>query len=467
MHCIRQLRLFLAQQEHEVQQTFFYHAATHKGDALRVRGPAGALRYNLNNLNLGLDRHGKILVDGFVTLHVLTSPLEQIQGVVSQAWLEMLPDEISTRKDWVKAPLIDEVETKRLLATFPLAAQKTLGFEITGAYQTAKQKVKWTNQEQPLCPHCQEEDSVEHRRLWCPALQLTRNEHLDIVHELWEMNPIVVTLPVIYQHHLTTLERCLAWRAPRMQPNEHILGLIREQIDHGHRPLIFTDGSAAPPDIPSLRKAAFAIVYLPWEAESNPQRIVEDFLHQQIVPQAFCTVGIARTQGMQTIPRSELQAAVEVVLHIRMAEIVTDSQYVLDSVEKIRAGMTSPELCNHPNGDLLLELQKCLDDPARDYLWTKLRSHQTDIRNQPLRDQLFAVGNEAADVAAKEARKILADNTTFLTKEEILDSRDLQKRQFELAVALNRQRTKLEAASTAKTQENDLETEQILHVEVA
>ena len=282
MHCIRQLRLFLGQQDSEVQKSFFLQAATHSGEPLRVRGPAGALKYNLQNLNLGLDKHGRILVDGFVALPLLTTPLEQIR-------VELVPDEISTRRDWTRAPIVDEGETKRLLATFPSSAQKILAFEITGAYQTARQKVKWTQMEQPLCPLCQENDSVEHRRLWCPALQATRNEHSEIAAELQEMHSIVVTLPVIYQHHLCTLERCLAWKAPKMQPNLAVLEAIQTQIDQDHRPLIFTDGSAAPPDMASVRKAAFAIVFLPYAAEQHPQKIVDVFERDRQIPEAFCT----------------------------------------------------------------------------------------------------------------------------------------------------------------------------------
>ena len=170
---------------------------------------------------------------------------------------------------------------------------------------------------------------------------------------------------------------------------------------------------------------------------------------------------------MQTIPRSELQAVVEVTAYVTKAEIVTDSQYALDSVEKILTGMTKAELCNQPNGDLLLELQERLADQTRDYIWTKVKSHQTEIGNQPIRKQLYAVGNEAADVAAKEARRILADATSFVTKQELQERREFQRRHYEMAVALNKQRPKLDASTTAKNPDMDPETEQILHVEIA
>ena len=429
--------------------------------------PAGALKYNLANLCLGLDKRGHILVDGFVKLHMLQAPLEQLKEALIQAWLERLPDEISTRKDWRRPPIIDENATKKLLSTFPAKSQKILAFEITGAYQTAHQKVKWTQLDTTQCPHCHEEDSVLHRRLWCTALQKTRDEYGPLVQELKEMHPILVTLPVVFQHTLAPLDRCLAWQAPRMQPNEHVLDAIRRQTAQGCRPLIYTDGSASPPDIPSARKAAFAIVFLPHEAERETQAIVDEFRQHQQISQRFQTVGVARTRGPQTIPRSELQAAVEVIRHLDQAEVVTDSQYVIDSVEKINTGMTTHQLGQQPNCDLLLEMQTKLLQPEADFSWTKVRSHQSDLTGQSLREQLHAVGNEAADHAAKEARKTLADQTTFVPLHDFLEATEVQKQQYEMTLELNRHRTRLEdATKMEEIHEVDNDTEQILHVEI-
>ena len=278
VHCVRQIRLFLLQALEEERLRFYAQTATHSGEPLKVRGPAGALKYNLTNLALGFDARGNILVDGFVELHLLHAPWEQIQAAMTQAWLEQVPHEIGTRKNWRQAPLINEHETKRLLASFPAKSQKILAYEITGAYQTAQQKVKWTQLETPTCPHCGEEDSVLHRRLWCPALQSTRDDFGELTAELEDMNPILVDLPVVFQNEHANLDRCLAWKAPCMQPNWEVLQMIQEQIAARERPLLFTDGSASPPDVPYVRKAAFAIVYLPLAAEKMHSSLLMNIL---------------------------------------------------------------------------------------------------------------------------------------------------------------------------------------------
>ena len=464
LHSLRQVRHFLFQATSEEVQTFFSHAAAHTGEPLQVRGPAGALKYNLNLLQLGLNSRGHILVDGFVTLPICEAPWEMIHAVVTQAWLERLPGELATRKEWRHLPVINEQATKRLLAKYSPKAQKILAFEITGAYQTARQKIKWTQMEKPLCVHCNEEDSVIHRRLFCPALQSVRDEHAPTVAELHAMDDILVTLPVIYQHPLHALDRCLAWQAPRMRPDESILQDIYQQINRGLRPLIFTDGSAAPADEPLQRRAAFAVIYLPHQDESKMRDLVTRFETTGEVAHEFQTLGVARTRGLQTIPRSELQAAVEVVTILSMAEIVTDSQYVIDSVSRIETGTPTNQLRMMPNGDLLVEMQTALQKPDADYVWTKVRSHHA---GQTQQQKLHAAGNEAADYAAKQTRKDLADTIHHVPDADIPERRALQARQYDMMVDLNYQRAKLEKGNQQGDQKHlDLDHEQTLHVEV-
>ena len=160
-------------------------------------------------------------------------------------------------------------------------------------------------------------------------------------------------------------------------------------------------------------------------------------------------------------------AAVEIVKLLSQAEVVTDSQYVLDSVEKIATGIPSAQLQMLPNGDLLKELQERLQLPTADYKWTKVRSHQKILPDQPLRQQIHAIGNEAADTAAKHARKTLAENITYVTLHDAQERASLQKKQYEMMIALNRHRAKLEQEAHSENPHGaDDNTEQILHVHI-
>ena len=459
LHCFRQVRHMLHTLGEEEQKVFLHHAAHHNGQPLQVRGPAGALKHNVRNLGWFLDANGKVKIDGLVELSILTSPWEQLRQAVSQAWIEMIPALMSTRKEWIAPPLIDEITTKALLKKFPDGSKKILAFEITGAYQTARQKSKWVEGRDDTCPLCNETDSVYHRRIECPALAGVRSEHSEIVSTLKELHPINVYLPVVYQSQLMTLDRALEWKAPPMQPVPEVFAQAQKEIQDGGRPMFWTDGSAAPPQHPAYRTAAFAIVYLPKAAYHEVRHMYKDFSNTGKPPSQFLTFGVARTQGPQSIPRSELMAVLELVLTVDAGHVISDSQYVLDMAAAIQRGEPVEFLKQKPNGDLLERLAARLCSPDVNFVFSKVSSHQelhSDMSDETL---LHALGNEAADKAAKQARVDLADAVKFHKIDEALQHRSMVQEHYELCLAINRKRLTLE--SCAETEVGKTGQEQV------
>ena len=101
-------------------------------------------------------------------------------------------------------------------------------------------------------------------------------------------------------------------------------------------PKVFTDGSAIHPTDPWMRRAAWAVA----------RCTADGVWHEHASP----------TAGAQTVPRSELAAALWAARHAgEELEVVSDSTYVVDGCKKLKAGLTG-QLFAGPDGDLWKQL---------------------------------------------------------------------------------------------------------------
>ena len=107
LHCFRQIRHLLQAMTDAERTTFLEMVAAHSGQPLQVRGPAGTVKHHVKKLGWTIDARGIISVDGLVFLSLQKSPWEQINDAARQAWLEAVPDLMSTRKEWNRPPLIE------------------------------------------------------------------------------------------------------------------------------------------------------------------------------------------------------------------------------------------------------------------------------------------------------------------------------------------------------------------------
>lgn len=406
-HVMRSLRRFLWSLSPSERDKFFRRVVRHDGQPWRVFGPAGALRYHLDFLGWTMTKHGEIRTDAFGKLSFLGCSPDLLRQELILSWERHLQLQLQSRQDWHGAPQIDIPTTASLFVRLPADRQRILAGEITGSFQLQHRKTKWISDLDDQCPLCGEEDTILHRRLFCPALQSARIPHEAIVQQLQELDPILATLPVVFRHP----EHCFDFWWNNRVPPAAMTDDARRTLEHDYgrdlRPLVFTDGSAAPPDCPEARQAASAAVLLSRQHVETSALIASlllDFDTTQRIPAEFVTMFVTPTNGSQTIPRSELAIVVRVLQSCPRVEVVTDSQYVIDQHAMLLQQDQIGSCQAMPNYDLLQQLHALQRQPGYDVVLTKVKSHQLQS-GPPTWSRLLQLGNEAADQAAKEARK--------------------------------------------------------------
>ena len=163
---------------------------------------------------------------------------------------------------------------------------------------------------------------------------------------------------------------------------------------------------------------------------------------------------------------SELQAVCDTMHYLSQADIVTDSMYVIDAVQTLSSGISEADILNYPNGDLLMAMSANLNNPAKKFWLHKVKSHQDLQPTMDPRDLLFALGNEAADHAAKEARQVLADGVRYEKQEEAMKDFSFLEAHYELCVSLNRVRVQLEGKKPKQNEVKQTDLHQMLAVQI-
>ena len=358
-HALRAIRRFLWSLDGPGRRHFFLQVVRHAGQPWQIFGPVGTLRYHMDFLGWTITREGLLRTDAFKKLSFLDTPLEVLKQELLLAWEHHILPHLHSRREWKGAPVVNLATTAKIFASLPSEHQKIIAAELTGAYQLQHRKSKWVTDLEDTCPLCGQEDSVYHRRLKCPALQAARLPHQAIVDTLLEHDSILTALPLVFRHP----EQCFDHWLHQVDRPPALSDVAQQALEAdqaaGHIPLIFTDGSAAPPDCPDAREAAGAAVHLPRSFADNPVRygsLLEHFFHQQTIPDAFITMLVMPTPGMQTIPRAELSIVIQVLRHVVSCEIVTDSQYVIDVHQQL-LGIDDISTCQQQrNFDLLQQL---------------------------------------------------------------------------------------------------------------
>ena len=410
-HAFRTMRRYLWTLHADERSQFFSHVISHTGQPWKIFGPAGTIKYHLDFLGWTLTKHGHILTDAFGRISFLNCPLERLKQELILAWERHLQLLLSSRKEWTQTPQIDIPTTASLFSALPADRQRIVAGELTGSFQLQCRKAKWVENLDDRCPLCGDEDTVAHRRLHCPALQKARVPHQSLVTYLLDHDNILTALPVAFRHPESSFDFWWSQNVPPAVPTQAAQEKLKEDLLLGLRPLVFTDGSAAPPACPEARQAAGAAVLLPRHLTLEPEqiaRLLDKYFSTSCIPAEFVTMMVTPTQGAQTIPRAELDMVLQVVRHCSQVEIVTDSQYVIDQHQKLLQ-MTNIALAQaQPNFDLLQQLYAIQRTPGYDVTLTKVASHQLH-NGPPTWQRLLQLGNEAADQAAKEARKQLVE----------------------------------------------------------
>lgn len=168
------------------------------------------------------------------------------------------------------------------------------------------------------------------------------------------------------------------------------------------------------------------------------------------------------THGAQTIPRSELSVVVQVIQCSKQVEIVTDSQYVMDMHQRL---LTQPDVAGLqalPNFDLLSRLHTLQRQPGYNVTLTKVSSHKL-APGPPTWLRLLQLGNEAADHAAKMARRQLVDTCMQVPLSHHIEERQRVTAQFSLCYDLGCLRKNLlQSTAEPTTATRPLDPDQVL-----
>ena len=395
---LRAARRYLHNIDDSARITFFHLAAKPPREAQYITGPAQALSHYLRRVGWQLNRQGELLVDGFLSLSLMTADWRTIQRYLQRDWMAKVQDEL-VRPVWRKAGVIDAQATIAELSKFPDSDQKLLAREILSAYQTQHQKTHYDDTITDLCVLCGEEDSVEHRVLWCEQMKSIRNKYENILQMLQERNPLHVNLPVIFEEPDYCLHRVI-FHAPLE------LAWQPFAVSEKHPPRFYTDGSCKFPHEPNHRWASFSIV---WEDPEALNWSHDNLMQLKPLEIPFLkVVAVGSCPGLQSIPRAELEAVIQVILQYPDAEINTDSMYAIKAVNLVRNCSVLSQILFFPNFDQLERLfQHFASTPQRPVL-RKVKAHRkfsTDMNSQEMRD---FYGNFQADHAANVAAENLA-----------------------------------------------------------
>ena len=353
----------------------------HDGPAV---GPAGALARYLNLLGWSLDLHGRLTLDGYLSVSVRHDSLRHIRSTLRRAWAYHLHRQISHRKGIPPAPFDYDILT-RALRQLSMTSLRQIAYNLTGGYQVGAVKAQWSATVAAECPHCGQLDTHHHQQLICPAFLHLRQRHPQAVTYLTNtLDKLWLPLPHSFPD-ICLLRQLLSFRG---QDTTHTVIQQRNQVL-----MFYTDGSADTPLHPETRRAAWSIIQYQPDSTTQP----------------FVTIKIQHVQGPQSISRAELAAVTWIVQYVVTTHrtepviITTDSQYVINIVAQITDNTMAPTWHRLAHADLLQILHRYWD-PAQFFL-RKVKSHQDISQLPPGRKRTDAIGNSWADHAAVRTRQ--------------------------------------------------------------
>lgn len=178
-----------------------------------------------------------------------------------------------------------------------------------------------------------------------------------------------------------------------------MLNRIRQAQAQCLAPLyFFTDGSCFHPVNATTRYASFAIILDLCKNDRERVEQVDRFNATGIMPETLVLVAAARVFGEQTINRAELMAVTELISHVSMARVYTDSSYACSAVAQSLNSSQPIDIAHCDHLDLHLELQQHL---TSQHEVLKIAAHQ-ELSNLDGVSKYLALGNQMANDMAIE-----------------------------------------------------------------
>ena len=377
-------------------------------------GPATTFQKYMRILGWKIALNGDLTHISGLTVNCLHSCIKELVLKFRLGWTVFVQEQIEHRRGIPSTPF-DAMSTKRIFQALSDTDQKAIILNMLGGWQSQIVQSKWNAETSGACPLCGQEDDQKHRFVECPELSHIRQLHPDAVAILahhkkdWRYHPITC-LPTDYEH----VQQCIT--TTTFNPDLPDLNLGGQSVR------FFTDGACENPTNPFFRRSAWAIILDLSKSAEHRSAILQQSASQMEFKNLFQCLGTGLTTGKQSIDRAELTAVVTACrwsVHVARcrATLFTDSQYVINVVNKIRKFGPVVPLHKMANPDLVQELAQLWKDEL--FAIFKVKSHRQFNDAKDYEDLWAIYGNSLADTAAGQALVRIPD----LCKEWIEDSK--------------------------------------------
>ena len=303
-----------------------------------------------------------------VVLHLLLSPMDQWVDVMEQSWWDYAYSKCKWKDEWreLQLSIYDWRALWSKAKHLPTLSLRFRTFGILSGTAVARMHGKDESQ----CELCGSQESGQrHLVLSCTATQPIQDK------------PVYQRLKFASSFMRCTGIPCRssAWK-PLQWQSVHIHPQICE-LTH-----IFTDGSASPPEFPSVRLSSWAVI-----GSSGPDH-------------NFVPLASGLTPGyIHNIARAETFAVLQAITLIPCCTLYVDNQGVVTNFLRILEGGFNPIVWRgHSNYDLWVQIANVIvSRPPRSFHIIKVKSHLDPSAALTSTEAWKIRGNDKADQLAK------------------------------------------------------------------
>ena len=417
-------RRMLLRMSTQQRALFFRMVARHSGLSYQCHGPAGVLAFYLSKLGWQLDVNGTMHVHAFCKLPLLTTGRKQLVRWLQYAWDSDVLLHACDRKGVPRFVPLNSEDTRAVVAKFPDHDRYHILQELSGSFQTESQKMKWAPDSTGYCRTCQAWDDRYHRVYDCPATDHVREPYLDTLRFFQDAGAEFHELPFVLRHPQYDALLALQYCCPAAQIDDAMLSRLRGLNLLGFPVNLYTDGSLMHPATPSCRYGSFALVLD--TSLNDAQRMAEakTWLETGLFPPSLVRLAMARTQGPQTIYRSEFLAVLTAAEWFDDVVIHTDCQSVIRVWDVCVTATDFSCLHACDNLDLVERLWTALQVGNKSF--HKVKAHVEDFTGLDLLTVFHSLGNRLANDVAIQACKHFQPEPAILAEEIFADLTQFQ-----------------------------------------
>ena len=405
-------------------------------------GPASSMMSYLRSLDWNIDHRGVVTISRILKFDCLRDCAKYIRRQITLGWMEHAIDQCSHRRG-IKDQFLDIPTTISFFSTLDDTLKRIVILNMIGGFQTEFCKSKWASDAEEKCLLCGAVDHQDHRMLFCPCLSEVREQFPDVVENIsnnrlsWIYHPFAHQFP-----HIRVLQAFfMSIEAPSRQVH------INSEQSHLR---FYTDGGCEDPTEIDFRHGSWSVILDHTTCESERCEAAASISPQLVNSPLFECIGTGLVSGPQSASRGEMQACV-VACQVAnqspscvQAEIFTDSQYVIHTVESIVQNQFMHRLDKIAHSDLVIELSQHI--AQKEFIFHKVKSHRHITDATDFADLWSIVGNHLADMACTASLKRIPKEIRDLlnaAREHRKNEKKCLERMFAYLAALNRCRSVL------------------------